>query len=140
MSRAVLFFTLLLAAMLSRAAEQHAPPDADRIRIYEVAVRHFIEARPVPHTATLWVAVNARPAPQELLDRFAGEAPTVRASPCDPKVRHEYVCGILDGTIVSHEAYISVHGTPDHGAHFYHFKKQGRDWLLLEDAAGYVDQ
>ena len=139
-SRALFLFAVLIAAVPSWGTNRNVPSAADLIRIYEVAVRHFIETRPVPKSATLWLSVNARPAPKDLLSRFAGQGPHVRASDWHSGVHHDYSCGILDGTIISTEAYISVHGTPDHGAHFYHLRKQRGDWVLLEDAAGYVDE
>jgi hypothetical protein len=140
MRRSTLSFAMLIIVLSCGASEEKSSLDADHLRIYELAVRHFIEARPVPQSATLWVAADGRPAPKELIAQFSGQLPRVRANPGDPAVHHKYWCNIQDGTTIQNVSHITVSGTPDHGAHFYRFKKQRGDWVLLDDAAGYVDQ
>ena len=133
-----LFAVVVLVAVSARAAEK-VLRDPDHIRIYELALRHFLAVRGAPPEATVYVATGSAPAPAEVIERFRGSRPRVRAWEKDTSIPHRYYCGMMLGLDTGRECYLVVWGYVRPVLHHYHFKKHGSDWQLLSDEVAHLD-
>jgi hypothetical protein len=129
---------VLFVAVSARAADK-VPRDPGHIRIYELALRHFLAVRGAPPDATVYVAISSVPAPAELIERFRGSRPRVRAYEKNTSTRHRYYCGMMLGLDTGRECYLVVWGYVRPVLHHYHFKKRGTDWQLLSDEVAQLD-
>jgi hypothetical protein len=139
--RCAIILLLMLAAGLPLPGSPpiRAPRDPDHIRIYELALRHFLTVLRPPDDATVWVAIGSRPAPPELIERFRGSKPVIHAWEDDVSIPHECYCGMYVGSDAPDKCLLVVSGPPDNVLHHYHFEKQQRDWQLLKDEIAYLE-
>jgi len=137
MQRAVLALASLVT--LTASASEKVPRDLEHMRIYEVALRHFLAVRHAPPSASVTVSIGGAPAPAELIERFRDSRPRVRASEKNVSTRHRYYCAMMLGADYGHECYLVVWGYAHDVLHHYHFKKRGGDWQLLSDEVAYLD-
>ena len=137
MQRALVFIALLTVAIPCRAS-QKVPCDPDHLHRYELALRHFLAVRDAPSNATIHVAIGGAPAPAELIDRFRGTRPAVRAWEKNTSIRHRYYCAMALGADYGNECYLVVWGYQHDVLHLYHFKKRRGEWQLLSDEVGYL--
>jgi hypothetical protein len=129
---------IVLVAVPARGTEK-VPRDPDHIRIYELALRHFLAVRGAPPDATVYVAIGSAPAPAAVIERFRGSRPRVRAYERDTSIRHRYYCGMMLGLDTGRECYLVIWGYARDVLHHYHFKKRGADWQLLSDEVAHLD-
>ena len=137
MHRALVLIGLLTIALPCRAS-QKVPRDPDHLRRYEIALRHFLAVRHAPQNVTIYVAIGGAPAPPELIDRFRGSRPAVRAWEKDPSILHRYYCAMALGADYGDECYLVVWGYRRDVLHHYHFKKRRGEWQLLSDEVAYL--
>jgi hypothetical protein len=137
MQRVVLALALLVA--LTASASEKVPRDPEHMCIYEIALRHFLAVRHAPPNATVLVSIGGAPAPAELIERFRGSQPRVRAAEKDVSIPSRYYCAMMLGADYGHECYLVVWGYAHDVLHHYHFKKRGGEWQLLSDEVAYLD-
>jgi hypothetical protein len=135
MQRALLALALLVG--LSASASEKVPRDPQHMRIYEIALQHFLAVRHAPPSATVCVSIGGAPAPAELVEHFRGNQPRVRA--CEKGGSTRYYCAMMLGADYRHECYLVVWGYAHDVLHHYRFKKRSGDWQLLSDEVAYLD-
>jgi hypothetical protein len=131
-----LFLVLLMIVLPLGGFSREVPRDPDHMRIYELALRHFLSVRPFPPEATVRVGIGGEPAPSELIERFNGSRPKVQA--WEKGTHQQFYCAMQLGLDTPAECYLSVSGYADELLHLYHFGKQSGEWQFLSDEVAHT--